>query len=380
MALEGTLQDFALADILQLIGMQRKTGTLTLTRREEAVTVLVRDGSVVWATPSDEIFEQILGQTLLRRRLLTPERWEKARHLQARKGQPLIPFLLEEEWISPRDLDPVVEWQVLKTLFRAFRWRDGKYSFVSQEQVDLRRGQIRPVETEGILLEAVRQMDEWPLVEQRIPSVDLALRRSSRQVNRERCSPVGQAVLDLVDGRRDIREIAALCEFGDFEVYKGVADLLAEGVLELAQEAEVAGEIRPVGTPRRLPSWAFPVALGSITLASLLLQLYFGRDPLYLLPALQMSTYAEVQSRRLTIAERELSRALDLHLLLHKRYPSDLAELRLEGIVAGEIRDPWGHPWTYHRTGSTYQLTSPGPDGQIGTADDLHISPSRSPD
>ena len=30
MALEGTLKDFSLADIFQLIGLQRKTGILTL--------------------------------------------------------------------------------------------------------------------------------------------------------------------------------------------------------------------------------------------------------------------------------------------------------------------------------------------------------------
>ena len=36
MALEGTLKDFSLADIFQLIGLQRKTGVLTL-RGKDAV-------------------------------------------------------------------------------------------------------------------------------------------------------------------------------------------------------------------------------------------------------------------------------------------------------------------------------------------------------
>ena len=43
MALEGTLRDFSLADIFQLIGLQRKTGVLTLRSKEDTVTVTFLD-------------------------------------------------------------------------------------------------------------------------------------------------------------------------------------------------------------------------------------------------------------------------------------------------------------------------------------------------
>ncbi|MFQ5768578.1 MAG: DUF4388 domain-containing protein, partial [Acidobacteriota bacterium] len=39
MALEGTLRDFSLADIFQLIGLQRKTGLLTLKGPDDTVTI-----------------------------------------------------------------------------------------------------------------------------------------------------------------------------------------------------------------------------------------------------------------------------------------------------------------------------------------------------
>ena len=38
MALKGTLRDFALPDIFQLIGMQRKTGLLTLENDRETIS------------------------------------------------------------------------------------------------------------------------------------------------------------------------------------------------------------------------------------------------------------------------------------------------------------------------------------------------------
>jgi len=51
-ALRGTLGDFSLADILQLIGLQRKTGLLVLQRGEERVQVVFENGRVVAAETS----------------------------------------------------------------------------------------------------------------------------------------------------------------------------------------------------------------------------------------------------------------------------------------------------------------------------------------
>ena len=44
MALEGTIKDFGLPDIFQLIGLQRKTGLLTLKHDQDQVTVYFENG------------------------------------------------------------------------------------------------------------------------------------------------------------------------------------------------------------------------------------------------------------------------------------------------------------------------------------------------
>src|SRR3990172_8929429 len=129
MALEGTLQDFALVDILQLIGMQRKTGVLTLSGREEGISFVLQEGGGAGAAPADDVFEGNLGRILVRRELITRERWEEARQMRTRTGQRLIPFLQAGPWVSPKDLERVVQRLVLETLYRALRGRGGKYSF-----------------------------------------------------------------------------------------------------------------------------------------------------------------------------------------------------------------------------------------------------------
>src|SRR5947209_15142826 len=66
MALSGTLKDFGIADILQLIGHQTKTGTLVLKSGNDEVDVLFVDGTVVFATQKARNKADLLGSLLLR--------------------------------------------------------------------------------------------------------------------------------------------------------------------------------------------------------------------------------------------------------------------------------------------------------------------------
>ena len=52
MALRGTLKDFGIADILQLIGHQQKTGTLSVKNRDQEVQIHFLDG-----TPTSIVFD-----------------------------------------------------------------------------------------------------------------------------------------------------------------------------------------------------------------------------------------------------------------------------------------------------------------------------------
>jgi hypothetical protein len=66
MALVGTIKDFGLADILQLIGLQRKSGLLTLEHGADRVTVKFLEGAVVGAETSARNLEELLGSVLVR--------------------------------------------------------------------------------------------------------------------------------------------------------------------------------------------------------------------------------------------------------------------------------------------------------------------------
>ena len=62
MALKGTLKDFGIADILQLIGQQQKTGTLHLKAREEEVHVSFNNNTRDYPVRNALMLKRLLGQ------------------------------------------------------------------------------------------------------------------------------------------------------------------------------------------------------------------------------------------------------------------------------------------------------------------------------
>ena len=71
MALSGTLKDFGIADILQLIGQQTKTGKLRLTTGSDEVEIAFVTGNVVFASEKKRDKANLLGNLLIRAEMLT---------------------------------------------------------------------------------------------------------------------------------------------------------------------------------------------------------------------------------------------------------------------------------------------------------------------
>jgi len=82
MALKGTLKDFSLADIFQLIGIQKKTGVLTLKNDKEVVTVSFVEGNVVSADALHRRLEDRIGTVLVKSGRITEAQLQEALRIQ----------------------------------------------------------------------------------------------------------------------------------------------------------------------------------------------------------------------------------------------------------------------------------------------------------
>src|SRR5882757_3569377 len=252
MALEGTLKDFSLADIFQLIGLQRKTGVLTLRSKDDTVSVTFLDGKVVGADSLSHRLENRLGNVLIKSGVLTTDQLGRALEIQKETLQRLGFILTHYGIISADSLKQAIQLQILQIVYRLFRWKDGDYHFSQETTIEYDRDNVVPITAESILMEGARMIDEWPIIEKRIRSYDMIFRkkltdqeivvvgaedadevdfdpdaaptRRRRQLisDKIRISREEKAIYDLVDGTMTVSDVLELSKFSEFDTAKAL--------------------------------------------------------------------------------------------------------------------------------------------------------------
>ncbi|MBP7147996.1 MAG: DUF4388 domain-containing protein [Acidobacteria bacterium] len=412
MALSGTLGDFSLADILQLIGLQRKTGHLLLRRSEEEVRIGFDAGRIVSAESSSRPLEPTVGTLLVRSGKLTEERLEQAQRIQGETLARLAHVLVQRGWVDRDTMRRQLALQVQETIFDLFRWRHGEYDF-QPGTVDWDRELLDPLPCENLLMEAARLIDEWPMVERLVGSRDTVFRPTQAATHllattadqESRASVYEQdidfgfipadplqegeggqlrlaerelAVLRWVDGRRSAGEIAELTGVGSFETFKLLGSLLQAHLVEPAlREPEarpaVPGIFRSAVFARVFGGFAALLAvagaLGAIQELARLAIPDLPRLPVPV-PAASSEWLSEeagldrIRSAASAARLARIERALEVHYLDTQAWPRTLPELCTRGLLPDRLlTDPWGRPYVYelHPWGyRLYETPAPG--------------------
>ena len=420
MALEGTLRDFSLADIFQLIGLQRKTGVLTLRAQEDTVTVSFLDGKVVGADSVNKRLEDRLGQVLRRGGVVTQEQLDRALRVQGETLQRLGHVLISSGILSKDELRHALEQQILQIIYRTFRWQDGEYHFSQETSIDFDAELVQPVSAESILMEGARMLDEWPIIEKRIPFRDTVFVKtpSARHVEvasaeeleeladfefetppasvpsasgRVRISPVERDILALVDGANTVDDIVHKSIHGEFEACKALYTTLTRSLIREATREEFAGARRQAlshsakSPVRRAKVPWLALVLLPLLAASMLVASKNPFNPL-LGPGPKPLTLFEtaVSASRMW----GVWRTVQARAALAGSYPEALADVVRDGLLPEAFtRDPWGRPYRYILREQSVLLAGSTPEGLpdpnlimsqhlISEPQELHAGPS----
>lgn len=385
MALEGTIRDFGLPDIFQLIGLQRKTGLLTLTNEkdQESVTVTFENGMVVMADSSARRLEDRLGNVLVKQGKITRERLDEALGVQKQTLQRLGHILASASAITTKDLRDALQVQISQIVFRVFRWRDGRYQFTPAEAVDYDRENFVPMSTDFILMEGIRMVDEWPIIEKKIPSFDIVFRpvvdpslidvaagagpdasaterRAASTTGRIRLAPEEERVFRKVDGVRTVQAIIDGTGTGEFEVCRTLFDFLnrsliapaGHGATPAVEEAAEGGAASPV------PGYLLAGLVLVLSAAGLVVQSGSPFAVTGLSPALSRPCEAVLEGATRARLAR-LESVVEAWRGGHGAPPSALEDLARAGLVdRSQLVDARGRPFRYEPVPGGYLLSA----------------------
>jgi len=190
MALQGSLSDLALPDVIQLVSVSGKTGVFNLTGEGAEGKIYLKDG---------QITDAFVG------------------HL---RGEPAV--------------------------YEMAMWQRGQFIFtpsVESGEVTVTRSNA------SLMMEAARRLDEWRVLQRKIPSFDLIPYFQPRDPGQDQVtlSPQEWAVVTKVDGQRSIRELESITKLHAFDLCKVLYGLVASGLIGMRTPQERAAQGTPAG-------------------------------------------------------------------------------------------------------------------------------------
>lgn len=420
MALRGTLEEFGLANVFQIIGQTSKTGTLLMRDRDEEVKLHFDAGCIVRCEASRRQRSELLGTMLRRAEAITEAQLTEALEKQKVTHKRLGDCLIAMGAITSADLQEFARLQTSETVFRVFLWRDGSYEFMATTAPVPNHP---PIKAESLLMEGFRQIDDWPAIRKRLTSYaatfttlqnldELLATAAASEVDSIASAALGdksaakasedsfddfnlggnaeeaakakgplanieykeRLVYSLIQPGRDVQKLIDVSRLGEFETCRALLNLIDAGIIKpdpvqagpTASAAATVGGIERKRTGPRLGK-AFSVrALTGVrnmvgTALAIVLILCSGltaRAPRGQRPAQFLDMALE---RAMGHAElMRLHGALAVFRTLHGTYPETLdALVQTKLIPAAGLGLVWHDTYAYTRGEESYTLLSP---------------------
>jgi hypothetical protein len=176
MALQGSLSELSLPDVIQLVSVSGKTGAFHLSKDGEEGRIYLKDGQIVDA------------------------------RVAALRGE--------------------------NAVYEMAIWSSGDFSFTAgeeAEQITVHRSNA------NLMMEAARRLDEWRVLSRKIPSLDQVPYFPPRDRGQDQVtlSPHEWILVTRVDGQRSILEIASQLQWAAFDVSKLLFGMITSGLVAL---------------------------------------------------------------------------------------------------------------------------------------------------
>jgi tetratricopeptide (TPR) repeat protein len=244
MAIKGSLKEASLPDVIQLLFLGRRSGCLSVADRQRHGSIYFEDGWITYAAivnRRDRIGDMLLASGAVNRAQL-----DQALALQtAAPGRRIGELLMSLGVLTPKDLRRFVRTQIEEAVYTLFAWNSGTFNFEAGVRPEV-QDELERINPESLLLEGARRVDEWSLIEKKIPGFDLIFAVLPVQVEGHQAefTEAQRRILPLLDGRRDLREVVDASGLSEFEAAQALYGLLTAGLAHKIGASSLAAPSR----------------------------------------------------------------------------------------------------------------------------------------
>jgi hypothetical protein len=246
MALKGNLRDFTITQLLNLINLAHKTGTLVVEGQNEAVWIFFREGKLAYAQAGQE--DNSLASILYRANRLTAAQHRVIKERASQMSDKELGLhLINGNYFTQQDILACFQVYFVGVLNRLFTWADGFFRFENNLAPPGGKITVR-VNLENIILEGTRRSQEWDRLQEEIPNLNMALKFADRPASTIRnlnLSVEEWRVVSYINPKNTMHQIARAAKMNDLEVRRIIYSLLEAGLVEM---------VRPPGVSQHGPA------------------------------------------------------------------------------------------------------------------------------
>lgn len=248
MAFKGTLKEFKVPDILQLISLQKKTGILTFTSSDGFITLIFDGGFIVGVDSFPKKLEMRVGSVLVKQDYISEEMLQRALAIQKRTNQKIGEILVGMGLVGKETIFESLKTQAVEIILSLFKWKKGEYNFKIQDYLEEGMRIVEPIPTDNLIMEGVQMLDEWPLIKQLVPDESIVF--EPIPVDSKDIEIVGEYeeppddgektylteteanLLKYINGENTVRELVELGVFTEYKVYKSLFNLVKKNIIK----------------------------------------------------------------------------------------------------------------------------------------------------
>lgn len=355
MALQGSLRDFSVNEILSLLGTQKKTGCLMLQWNTERAVLFIQEGRIISTRDPGMKTDDSLLRFLRQIHRLSDEQQRGLQAIHKEASRDLEDLLINGRYLEQEELRGYVERQILDDLMRLVRWESGTYRFDPNARWP--NSPLARLSMEGALIEAARRVDEQKQFLARFKDPYELIGVRDLPDPDEQLADEERELFGIIDGQHTVAEIVDAAPLSEYEAYEALNRMIDANWIESVgrRDPGIQAPAKPLRARAPVPKLRVfneVVALGLFIGAVLGMQ--FASRLVHSVteaPPPRDDVYVAAQMR-------DLRYALDLYRQEHGGYPGELQTLvEDDWLAAGQLRPPgYVLRYTLLREGTDYRL------------------------
>jgi hypothetical protein len=262
MALRGNLRDFGTTQLLNLVHLAHKTGSLQLQHNSKSSELFFERGRLIHASMTGD--DGLLTSMLVKSGKLSAAQGraleERARGYDDRR---LALALIRNGYVTKEEVVQSATRYLLDIVYRLFTWTEGQFLFEPDKQPDGGRLTI-PIELGNVIMEGSRRVQEWERLRDELPDLNMALKFTDHpdaKLKNINLTTQEWKIISYVKPTNSIKQIANANAMSDFQIRKIVYGMLQAGLVELVRPPDLAAPIpaaRQDQAPERVPGSRAP--------------------------------------------------------------------------------------------------------------------------